>query len=569
VRAGYSETNLSSALNIIRPMLGHARQGADVEIVFFTDNHQQSWRQSEIADFLKDLPVPVKIQVVDLGSGSVQNAWIAGARLFERGGEEPRILRVEVGCVGDAKQDRTVYLAGLEGLGEDNQPIALEPGRLARVDFKIPASFALKGQVADLRLEPADALPSDDRFFFNLDAAGTLHILLVEPATHADEDRGAGLYLRTALDALRASGKHSLELARRSAGNVTPADVKDSDIILLAGIPELGDASLESLENRVRSGAGLVIFLGPEVKPAFYNNKFYKPLEPAKGLLPILLKADPDLVLKAGNPGNLTGINWNHPLLAPLYDPVLGDLTQSRFRAYCPLANPTHKGDKTLARIDDDAPFLIEHPLGAGRVFVFNASANDIWSDLPRRNCFVPLVDRLLSYLSGSGRRSFTVGDAVTLPLADWREDARATVVTPGGDKITPRLSILGGKRFLHLADTAQPGVYQVQKSGGEKGFSFVVNVGGGDSALAPMDAAALAKWWMPAAFEIIQPEEAARRFDTAAEHWTLWPALLFLGGLLLLGETYVVHRLCPKVNPAVVDSVVPQRGILRPMGQS
>jgi hypothetical protein len=569
VQAGSSDTDLSSALPIIRPLLRHARPGTDVEIVFITDNHQQSWQQSEIAGFVKDLPAPVRIQVVDLGPGSVQNAWIAGARLFERGNEEPRILRVEIGCVGDAKQDRTVHLAGLEGLNEDSQPIALEPGRLAKVDFKIPASLDLKGQVADLRLEPADALPSDDRYFFNLDASGALHMLLVEPATQADEERGAGLYLRTALEALRASGNHSLTVARRTAGNVTTADIKKADVVLLAGVPELGDAALDSLENRVRAGAGLVMFLGPDIKPGFYNNKFFKPLEPAKGLLPIPVKADAELILTAGNPGNLSGIQWNHPLLAPLYDPVLGDLTQSRCRAYCPLASPADKGDQVLARIDDAAPFLIEHPLGAGRVLLFNTSPTDDWSDLPRRNCFVPLVDRLLSYLTGSSRRSFVIGDAVTLPLPDGREDESATVVMPGGDKITPRLSTLGGKRLLHLADTARPGVYQVQKANGEKSFSFVVNVGGGDSALTPMDAAVLRQWWTGAGFEILSADDAAQRFATQATGLPVWPLLLVLAGLALLVETYVVHRLCPKVNPEVVDSVVPQRGMLRPVSQT
>jgi hypothetical protein len=569
VRAGATDTNLSSALPIIRPMLRHARSGTDTEIVFFTDNHQQSWQQSEIANFMKDMPVPVKVEVVDVGPGSVQNAWIVGARLFERGSEEPRILRVEVGCVGDAKQDRAVHLAGIEGLGEDSQPITLEPGKLAKVDFKIPASLDLKGQVADLRLEPADALPSDDRYFFNLDAAGTLHILLVEPAVQGEEERGAGLYLRTALEALRASGNHSLKMARRSAGNVTAGDIKKADVILLAGVPELGDAALDTLENQVRAGAGLVIFLGPEIKPGFYNNKLFKPLEPARGLLPIPVKADPDLVLKAGNPGNLSGIQWHHPLLAPLYDPVLGDLTQSRYRAYCPFVNPTNQSDRVLARIDDDAPFLIEHALGAGRVLLFNTSATDDWSDLPRRNSFVPLVDRLLGYLTGSRRRSFTVGDAVTLPLPDWREDELATVVTPGGDKMSPRLSTLGGKRFLHLADAVQPGVYQVHKSNGEKSFSFVVNAGGDDSALVPMDAAVLRQWWAGIGFEIIPADEAAQRFATQASGLPVWPLLLVLAGLVLLVETYVVHRLCPKVNPEVVDSVVPQRGLLRPVSQT
>ena len=58
-------------------MLAHRRPDSDVELYYLTDNHQQSWRQGEIAAFLKDLPVEVRVRVVDTGVVSAQNAWIA------------------------------------------------------------------------------------------------------------------------------------------------------------------------------------------------------------------------------------------------------------------------------------------------------------------------------------------------------------------------------------------------------------------------------------------------------------------------------------------------------------
>jgi hypothetical protein len=564
---GSGDTDLSSALPIIRPLLQHTRPNTAVELYFFSDSHQDSWRQSEIAGFLKDLPVSVQVQLIDLGTGFAQNAWISGSRLIRRGPDEDRILRVEVGCVGDSKQERTMRLAGLKGFGEESQSVSLTPGENRRVEFKVPASLGLNGQIAEFHLDPPDSLPSDDRFFLPLAPGGASQILLLEPAQAEGESRHSGLYLRTGVEALAESGGHVLEISRRTPATVTGRDFQNADTVLMADVPELADATLSDLETRVRAGAGLVVFLGPRLNPDFYNRRLFKPLQPADGLLPAPLKTGPDLLVYEGNPGRLTGVRWNHPLLAPLYDPVLGDLSQSRFRLHSAFGRPLSPDDKVLMKIDDNVPALIEHAVGAGRVLVFNTTADDAWSDLPRRSSFVPLLDRLLAYLSGPGRqRSFTVGDAVVLPLAGWKAEERVTIVTPGGARITPRLTSVSGRAFLHLNQAGEPGVYRVERTSEEKNFEFVVNVGRGDSVLVPMDQATLKQWWSPAAFEVIDAETAARRFEPQGSHWILWPLLIFLGGLLLLVETYVVHYLCPRVNPKVVDSVVPQRGILQPV---
>jgi hypothetical protein len=38
------------------------------------------------------------------------------------------------------------------------------------------------------------------------------------------------------------------------------------------------------------------------------------------------------------------------------------------------------------------------------------------------------------------------------------------------------------------------------------------------------------------------------------------------LASLLLVVETVYVARLCPRCNPAVIGSMVPRRGILKPL---
>jgi hypothetical protein len=562
-----AEADLGRALALTRSLVGQGGDGRDVELVFLTANRRRSWHQADVQQFVKALPQPPRVEVVDLGPGAVQNAWIAGARLLAPDEADYRLLRVEVGCVGDSRQERGVRLAGISGLGEDVQPVSLSPGRTARVAFKVPAAVPLAGQVAELRLEPADALPGDDQFFLNLDARWALHVLLVEPEAPGPDGRGAGLYVRAAVQALAEAGNHSLELVSRPARAVSPGDFQKADVVVLAGVPRLTDAALEGLEARVRAGAGLVVFLGPGMDEGFYNRKLFRALQPAEGLLPVPLVPGRDLVTTSSL-GLLTGVRWSHPLLAPLRDPLFGDLTLCRFRRHAAFAAAPGPGDAVLARIDGAAPALVERPLGAGRVLVWNTTADDAWGDLPRRRSFVPLLDRMLSYLTAGGvRRSFTAGESVTLPLPDGRPDEEVTVTTPAGAKLVPRLQGQGGKLFLHLNEASEPGVYRVERQG-KAGLAFAVNAPRDGSPLAPMDGTALEQWWSPASVEVLGADAARERFASGSGTWPLWPTLIFLGCLLLLAETVYVHRLCPRLNPAVAESVVPQRGLLRPLSE-
>lgn len=566
VKASLSDGGLASALPLIRSLIPQGQEGRDIELVFLTDNLKQRWQPGAIQAFLKDLPAGATATVVDVGAGSPQNAWIANARLLSFGPDEDHLLRVDIGCMGEGVLRRDIRLSGIEGLKDETLEVNLKPSQFVRVDFPIAKEVKLAGQTAEVRLEGADALPSDDVFFLSLDVPWSLRVLVVEPESLSADGRKVGLNLVRGMGSLKK--KTSLKVETRASAEATAVDFQNADVIFLAGVPELSAGALESLENRVRAGAGLVLFLGPHVKPDFYNQKLYR--QSGSGLLPLPLKTAPDLLVQSGSPGTLTSIRWKHPLLAPLYDPVLNDLTQARFHQYCVLQGPAAKDDQVLARLDDETPAIIERSFGAGRVLLFNTTANTDWSDLPLKKVFVPLLDRLLSYLhAGGAPAGFTAGDNVVLTLPALEKDEQLTVLAPSGAKLTPRLVELRARTFLHLDEVSEAGIYRVQRNGkSASNLAFAVNAGRTDSPLGVMDAKVLEQWWSPASLEVLSADVAAQRFAVESSHWALWPALVLVAGLLLLAETIYVYRLCPRVNPKVAESVVPQGSIMKPLGE-
>jgi hypothetical protein len=562
-----ADCRLGPALAVVRSLVGQGNPARDVEVVFLTSNRQRSWDHGEIQTFLGQLSSAPHVQVVEVGPGAVQNGWIAGARLHDLSEADHRLLRVQLGYAGDVRQERAVRLTGIAGVADDQQSVTLQPGQAAVVNFRIPAHLGLSGQVAELRLEPTDALQGDDSYYLPLDVPWALQLLVVEPETQGKETHGAGHYLRTAQDALSATGNRALELVSRSTRSVSPADIRKADVIFLAGVPELTDAAVESLSGRVRSGAGLVIFLGPGLNPGFYNDRLFRPVQPAEGLLPAPLQSGPGMIQTTAA-GILTSVRWDHPLLARLHDPRHGDFGRVRFRRLASLAAPPRSSDTVLARIDDDQPALIERVLGAGRVLVWNTTADDAWSDLPQKDSFVYLVDGMISYLCAGGRRrQFNAGEAITLPVPHADPGEEVSLLTPGGRQQSMRLDGQGGRAVLHLEHATEVGVYRLERSG-KDGLVFAVNTDRRASSLTPMDGSTLETWWSPAAVEVLGSEEAAERYKAATGGLPLWPALVLLACLLLLAETIYVYRLCPRLNPTATESVVPRRGLLRPLSE-
>jgi len=339
--------------------------------------------------------------------------------------------------------------------------------------------------------------------------------------------------------------------------------------VVMANVSHLSDDRVAALESRVRSGAGLLMFLGPAVQPPFYNTKLHNPSRPTDSLLP-----RPLLQVAQGGMAQFARIDWTHPLLAPLFDPTFGDFARVRARTFYTFGDaPTGSASQVLAWFGDAAPALMEHSFGAGRVLVLNSTANDEWSDLPRRNSFVPLLDQMLHRLTRARLgRSFQAGGMVAFVLPGLGTNATATITTPSGRTLTPVAQPLGNELSVRLDAADDVGVYALRASGdgGSAKLNFVVHAGRGDSTVNKADTETLRAWWGKTTFDIIRPDPAAKpEAAIAGGRVLLWPWLLALGALVLMAEMYFVHRLCPVMNPAVAGSTVAKHGIMAPTAKA
>lgn len=558
-------TDLGSALDTARTLLGRRAGEAHVELAMITDRGQGSVSSEEIQAFAAEFGGRCKVTVVDTANPKAANGWIAEAVYLPAESGTVAAVEVQLRAVGTV-QERTIRLAGVAGREDQSRTVTLDPQQPLTVTFELPADFDPKGKTAEVALDPPDALPSDDRAYLAFEAGPPLDVLIVEGRERAGVGIAPSFALRTALESL-SSDARPIQVATKKFNEVQAADFAAVEVVFWADVPQVSDSAFEALVARVRAGTGFGIFLGPDVDVDFYNRRLISPLDHAKSVLPWPLERAIDVPRADGGSAPLERIDPKHPLIAGLVDPLVGDLADVRVTSYFRFSAGDERGATVAARVSG-TPLLIERTVGQGNVVVFNTTADDLWSDLTRRKSFVPLVDRALAQLAASGaKRTFLIGEAITLTVAAQKSGEKLSVVAPDGTTLAPIVAHSGGRTRLKLPPQSQPGLYRVRREGGDPAGGaapdshFVVDIDRADSLLKPIEDEELRSWWQPANYSFVAAADVATGGIDGGPN--LIALMLTAAAILLAIELLVVNRLCPRMNPRTAESIVRRRPIV------
>jgi len=199
----------------------------------------------------------------------------------------------------------------------------------------------------------------------------------------------------------------------------------------------------------------------------------------------------------------------------------------------------TGDDDRVLIRLQNGDPFVIERPVGQGRLLLVAVQLDNRWSDLPARPVFVSFVIEAARYLAGINDidRAYLTGASLPLAVAGF---SSGQVVDPEGNTL------------LSLADTTRdqqikldkPGFYEVYTPQGET--VVAANIDPRESDLARIDQPVLDRWQdaiagqVPVAGTAFSIEE-----ENTIELWH-WILLILAGiaiGESILGNMYLKPR--------------------------
>src|SRR5262249_37008568 len=128
-------------------------------------------------------------------------------------------------------------------------------------------------------------LEGDNKRFAVIEVRPEVEVLMVDGAgANGLKPGGDTFYLQTVFT----SARGDKVVPRGLAELERPLDRYPS--IFLLNVPELSDKALKNLEDYVRQGGNIAVFVGDQVKPGYYNKELYKD---GKGLFPVPLADRP------------------------------------------------------------------------------------------------------------------------------------------------------------------------------------------------------------------------------------------------------------------------------------
>jgi hypothetical protein len=475
-----------------------------------------------------DLEPPPQAQLVlhDVGNAAAENVFIQDAHLTT---VDTRSLEVTVRGAAAKPQKRQVRLT-IDGKEYARREVELPAGAVAPAvaaieteggdvtpDFarQLLASPAAKVLFSDLQLaagshrievslDPADALPQDDRFYAVLEHADP-KALLVAPDTRTDDVA----YFAAAIGSLAAP---TLNVEERAPEAIGTGALTGYSLLVVADVGTLSDVQSKRIKEYVAAGGSVLATIGTGAAPS------------------------PGPLLEGwriGEPeqrGAVVGdIATTHPVLRDA-----GDWHSVRFFRH--RAVQVGKDDRVLIAYENGAPLLVERTIGAGRVLVLTAPIERNWNDLAIHPLFVRFIAESARYLvrGDASAASTTVGSVVLTGLT----------AAGGGQIFDPR-----GERVLGLAQTAaadrlipdQTGFYEIR---GNDGVRWVaVNVDARESDLAPLPATFVQRWRAMQVRKAAPAAAAAAPTTAEAKPLSLGPAVLWLAAALLLAELLLANR--------------------------
>jgi hypothetical protein len=417
--------------------------------------------------------------------------------------------------------------------------------------------------VAELR---SDGLLIDNRRFLTLRVEDSVKVLLVDGNPSSDPVERETFHLQVALEPEDDSmGAVQGRFTPFQAVYVTPDRLgevawKEYPVVILAGVPEVAPAHAAALKGYVKDGGALIAFLGPRVRPDFYNEHFRGE---DGGILPFPLG---EVRGDTRYPVSFQVADPSHPLAA--YFEARREFTHLQrplisFYKYFEVVEPKEgaPGVRVPFRFSDTrrSPAVFDCAHGQGRVLWITSSAgDDTWNELPSWPDYVVFLYEAISYLveAGLSASNLRVGETFrrTYPGAQFASEVllqEPELRRADLDRVrTVRKAMrqLEGRNEFEIVheDAGFPGLYILELKrpsapGTDTVEAFAVNVDTAESDLTTMTRQDFADHYPNLGFqefratERIEEMKERERQLGGREHWK-W--LIYAVLLLLIAET-------------------------------
>jgi len=460
---GWAGTNIAEALRKANEILRGVR-AAHKRIVLISDLQREGWRYFK-GDWklAGDIDLVVRaVKPADAGSPlAIVEAHVPQSLVLDR---QPCFIAVRVANYSNEPCANIPVTLSLGGAKADAQPISIRANSMVAVRFR--HVFDTPGD----NVGTVTVGGSDSAFYFNARTIPRIPVLLVNGRPSSNPQADAAFFLEKAL---APSAESPFAVKTVAVGKVTPADVAESMVTILANVAEVPAGVADALAALLARGGGLFFLPGDQVKPDGFNAQFGR-LAPCK--LRQVLTARP---ASGETAESLTRVDFEHPVFEVFVHPHHGDLSRPKFARYWETTDT--QLSRVLARFGDGRPAILERQIGQGVAMAMVSPVDGEWNDFAYQSVFLPYLHQTVRYLAVRTEKPTGYASGAQLPVP---EDG--LLKDPGG-KTHP----------IAEAVATEPGFYRVLNKDGKEEFTYAVN-----ASLAESDPAAVAADEIAAAIE-------------------------------------------------------------------
>jgi hypothetical protein len=283
-------------------------------------------------------------------------------------------VQAVVAGFGTPAASRTVSLALNGRVLETKAAEVPQNGRVSLEFTSLEVPFGFNR--GEIRIDSADSFPADDHFNFSIERAEPHPVLFV----HDARDTRSEVYFGDALGAAAEAAFHLDSVTTEQTANLAASRYA---FVVLSDAVALPEKFADTLRKYVRSGGSVMMALGPNAATG---------PRPADDLFPRIMGEH----YSARETDRFETVAW-----ADTAHPSVQRANRWEGVKFYQVARVEPGNAKTIVRLADQAPVLLEKQVGQGRVIVFASALDNLANDFPLHASFVPFVQETAGYLAG------------------------------------------------------------------------------------------------------------------------------------------------------------------------
>lgn len=465
LQPGFTTTHIAPALDAAVEILASAR--ASVKRIFLlTDLTRNGWDLGWFKSGHERLQRHVsRVHIVDMSEGkTLRNTAIIQVEpqldILERHSEAH--IKVTVSNFSPARVKDLLAQVFIDGEKVTQGFFNIEADSSETKEFFFTVE---KGKDHSGWIEiSGDNLNVDNKRHFTINKLHKLDALLIDGDPKTTIYESETFYLEKALNPGREHAS-PIKPVICSIHEVNNFPLSNFNIIFLCNVETFPSEKIRELEKFVKEGGSAIFTLGNKVDADYYNNSFGT-------LLPHRLHTTRtfsiDSPLSEEQPLHLKATEPIHPVINILSEAQMNTLSLVKFYRIF-YVDPTPLGIcSTILSFSDNTPALIERQVERGKTVLFTSSIDRDWTDLPVKPFFLPLMQQLCRYISGSLTEEI---QKETLVKHDWQfpcpYDIDAIEITnPEGTKTVLQPQFINNEKSFLYSETNIPGIYAVTVDG-------------------------------------------------------------------------------------------------------